>query len=229
MLIDFTHPDQNVVKYFPPLPAKKAFPEWYKKLPKEYDDQLPEYMDRYKMSIKDCVPVRDMISAGYIIRAPFETQFIAVQDDEIQGFKYMSAQPGGVAVHKHSQCPMHINNTRNDYFKLKTDWEIKTPPGYSCLLIHPFYNFESRFEFLPGIIDTDRFQGSMNVIGMLKTKERVDFNPGDPLIQVIPFKRDEWQSTISVKQPSKTIFQLFLDYKLSKIYKKFFHSKKRFD
>ena len=57
--------------------------------------------------------------------------------------------------HSHSQCPIELEGKKKSYFKISLPWRIKTPPGYSCLFMQPYYHFEKEFALLPAIIDTD--------------------------------------------------------------------------
>ena len=63
MKIEFNTHDKHVLKHFPIKPAKDFLPKWYKGLP-AYLDSVP--------TIAKCMPVRDMVTAGYIMPMPFE-------------------------------------------------------------------------------------------------------------------------------------------------------------
>lgn len=231
--IKFEHTNEAVVEHFPPLPAKKMIPDWYKKLRDDDAQDIPDFMNKKIITIKNCMPAMDMITAGYILRCPEEIQLLAQRIDskDVESFGYTSNREEAVSNHPHPQCPVRIQGQRKDYFKIMTDWRITTPPGYSCLIVHPQYNFENRFEFLSGIIDTDTFDGKFNMIGYLKTTEKVELKPGDPLVQIIPFKREEWKSEIKyVTKHKDSIFDLYLSINaLSRVYKNIMHSKKKFN
>ena len=57
--IKFICHDKNVLKNFPIVPAKDCMPDWYAKL-------------NDKNSISNDMPVRDYVTAGYIIPNAFE-------------------------------------------------------------------------------------------------------------------------------------------------------------
>jgi hypothetical protein len=101
---------------------------------------------------------------------------------------------------------------------------VQTPPGYSCLVVQPYYLFQNEFSIMPAIIDTDKFNQKIPVVGYLTgVSDEVRFFCGDPLVQVIPFKRDNWESeftTDTILKKSK--------YYLFNAYKKLFHSEKQF-
>ena len=56
MNIEFVCSDKVVLKNFPILPAKDCLPEWYAKLKAD------------SPNISKCWPVRDIITAGYILQ-----------------------------------------------------------------------------------------------------------------------------------------------------------------
>ena len=60
--IEFVCSDKVVLRNFPIVPAKDLLPEWYEKLKAD------------SPNISKCWPVRDIITAGYIIPYPFETE-----------------------------------------------------------------------------------------------------------------------------------------------------------
>lgn len=230
--IEFICGDKNVLKHFPIVPAKDALPEWYRNLSANDINGVP--------TIAGCMPARDLITSGYIIPNAFEQEIIGTSynlDDEQQievvypveeiG-KFFELQnhmthPGN--GHSHAQCPVPIQGTKKSYFKIALPWRIKVPKGYSCLFMQPFYHFESEFTLLPAIIDCDVIDmNTMHFPGFLKDPV-AQLKVGQPLIQVIPFKRDEWKSSLSYKKPSRSSkLNLFLH----NMYKRAFHQKKSF-
>ena len=94
----------------------------------------------------------------------------------------------------------------------------------------PYYQFEKRFTLFPGIVDTDvidvpwsNWPGHMNT----KAGEKVIIPPGTPIMQVLPFKRDEWEmETIVDEQNVKR--DTSLKFFLTNAYARIFHKKKKF-
>jgi hypothetical protein len=111
-----------------------------------------------------------------------------------------------------------------NYFRFDSEWAVQTPPGYSCLVVQPYYLFQNQFSIMPAIIDTDKFNQKIPVVGYLTgAKDEVRFYCGDPLVQIIPFKRDDWESEFTADTIlTKSKYYLF------NAYKKLFHSKKQF-
>ena len=109
--------------------------------------------------------------------------------------------------------------------KLKSPWGFKTPKGYSSFFFSPRYS-DSLIEILPAIVDTDMHH-EVNFPFVYKGEEGVQnkIELGTPVIQVIPFKRQDWASSVSEKEYRKRgKFRAYL----SQAYLKLHHSKKRY-
>ncbi len=229
--IEFICGDKSVLNNFPIVPAKDCLPEWYSKLNATENDTP---------TIAGCWPVRDIVTAGYIIKNVHEQELIAETDvstneehvdrvvpvERIGQFMEMQNQmTTPEAFHTHSQCPVHIDGKKKSYVKISLPWKIKTPPGYSCLFVQPFWHFEEEFVIMPGIIDTDEFDLSqLNFPCYLKDPVKL-LTPGEPLVQVIPFLREEWKHKLKFEEPTR---QSKMNLFLHNMYKRAFHKKKSF-
>ena len=79
--------------------------------------------------------------------------------------------------------------------KFINPWRIYTPKGYSVMFMPPTYQFEKRFTVLPGIVETDTYH-HINFPSIWHTTKDAIIERGTPFIQVIPFKRDDWNLNI---------------------------------
>jgi hypothetical protein len=242
MNIDF-FPVSEESKIYPPKPVKFNLPEWYKSLETLDFTSLDDFFSkhRYKTSdlnphtVKKCVPVLDYLTSGYLLSFVSDV-FVSPNEskDGIKGFSWNT--PGSTTDvisdgHPHGQCPISINNSKHHYIKFGPSWAIKTPPGYSCLFYQPFYEFQSNFRLFPAIVDTDSFDSTINFPGYLTTNKSFMIKSGDPLMVVLPFKRDDWKMNIhnDLHNMKNTLFMRKLATKFFDVYKDVFHSKKRFD
>lgn len=226
MKIQFTCENPAIAEHFPPVPASKMLPEWYKKLPR-YTEKLSakrvfENEENQDLTVKACVPVMDYVQNGYILRASYD---IALQPEMFGEEKgWWSSSSEKVLSHPHKQCPVRINNHKNAYIKIVNPWTIKTPPGYSCYFYQPDFFLEERYKLFPAIVDTDTFDTAVNFPGIILSDENLVINAGDPLMAVFPFKRESWEQEITVAETKQTAISLFLEYG----YKKLFHKPKSF-
>jgi hypothetical protein len=226
MNIEFFCEDPNVSNYWPPVSASQCVPSQILNLrdPKEkYKvDEKPT------LNIKGCMPAMDFMNSGYIIHSSYAVELISFVQNFKENIKIKTAKTikdaeddsnifarKSLSIFYEDACPV-INESKKNrvYFKFKTSWGIKTPPGYSCLVLQPFYLNETRFTVMPAIIDTDSYHSPISVTGYLNTKELVKIEPGTPLLQIIPFKRDEWNMTVSSEfPPDKSKFYIWNAYK----------------
>lgn len=220
---------------YPPIPIKKMLPEWYKNL-SEYSVEKQYIHDaKYQVenmlqsvrSIKSCIPIRDYLTSGYIIRS--HTQMLITPENLPTGektFWWKSSNEEGLEMHNHAQCPIKIKNTRHVYFKYPSSWKVKVPNGYSCLFYQPDFFFEEKFRFFPAIVDCDEYDSDLSFPGYITTTESFYINPGDPLMIVFPFKREEWTSSHRFVTEQEKNTPIKISHYLFRGYLKIFHKKK---
>ena len=202
--IVFTN-NMGIEEIFPPEPASKNIPDWYKNLESYIGgEKKPSGDGNTTGTIKRCMPVFDVMNSGYILKTPSDV-FISQKDtfDEEGNFTgripwYEWANFGIIQFHPVEQAPNHPNRNghKESYPKWINPWGIKTPPGYSVLFVQPFHR-ESAFTILPGIVDTDTYTAAVNFPFVLNDINFEGIIPaGTPVAQVIPFQREEWQMEI---------------------------------
>lgn len=198
---DIDNPDGVLEK---PRPASKYIPEWYKKAKNWLNDQ-----DKKELTIdgspagtvKRCMPLLDMMTAGYILETPYdiyvrqtengpyfqwgEMQAISFQPiEQVQDHPWFKNQP--VAV------------------RLVHPWSIKTPKGWSIIIMNPTHRDESPIQVLPGIVDTDSFCLKTNIFIKLTDPNFEGLIPkGTPFAQIIPIKRENWSSKLGGDKEKK--------------------------
>lgn len=167
-----------------PFSASRLMPEWYRKM---------RVLKDHQMTVKRCIPFLDTLAAGYILTLPAdmtwdtETGKFLTQSKLVLNSDHYGFQTEDVPL------PPEFNPQPH---KWNNYWFIKTPPGYSTLFIHPLNRLGDPFYSFAGIVDTDKHPTPINFPFVL----RHDFNgtipAGTPIIQAIPFKRDEWNAKI---------------------------------
>jgi hypothetical protein len=114
-------------------------------------------------------------------------------------------------------------------------WSVKTPEGYSSLFINPIHGGSRNLLAVSGLIDTDSFISDGHLSFFVKSNNIFKIKKGTPIIQVIPFKRESWDSIeVSVAEAKDEILKqdgmgIIVDkeHQLGG-YKKIFHSTKSF-
>ena len=222
--ITFCATNKNMIDVWPhPKPASRFIPQEYKKLERFEGD------NKHHPTLKTCMPFLDSMTAGYII--PFDQDYLV--DPVENDFSVVPAnrEQGGFGFHNKTQLPKEWHTkTGENAGKFHNKWLVKTPPGYSCLFIKPLNRMEDRFEIISGIVDTDTYINLINFPFILNKRDKqFMIKKGDPMVQVIPFKRESWtmwSGFYKEKLHAKT--QNLLMSKWIDKYKKMFWHKKSF-
>jgi hypothetical protein len=221
--IKFIATDGNMKDIWPnPKPASRFIPDEYKKLKRFKDDNL------HDPTVKTCVPFLDSLILGYII--PFDQDYLV---DPIENdFSVTPANKNASSeFHNKEQLPKEWQKISGEKVgKFMNKWLIKTPPGYSCLFVQPMNRMEERFDIIPGVVDTDTYLNLINFPYFLKKRdEQFLFKRGEPMVQVIPFKREPWKmwSGFYYEKAHSKILNILNNEWMDR-YKKYFWSKKSF-
>jgi len=184
-LIEF-HTKPEMLSAFPqPMPANRAVPKWLRAMPTENGPATP--------TVKRCPPFLEAMTAGYIIPLPADVHLIHT-GSALQA-KMVDFNISLVDMHMQDQFPgAPFGNA--PLVKFRCPWIIKTPPGYSTLIVPPLNRFGSAIMPLSGVVETDTYYRAIAFpsICLLQPRTEVVLKRGTPLVQVIPFRREEWGS-----------------------------------
>ena len=195
--IQFVASKKSMIDVWPhPKHATQFIPDEYKKMPRHNEKNL------HNPTVKTCMPFLDSLIAGYII--PFDQDYVIDPSTEvekdtnkvIQKFDISPAngEQDDIGFHDITQLPVSWRESHGDRAgKFINKWLIKTPPGYSCLFLKPMNRLESRFDIISGIVDTDTYINLINFPFLVKEKKQFLVKKGEPMVQVIPFKRESWK------------------------------------
>jgi len=183
-----------------PYPAVKQLPKWftdaspYAPLPNYPQDNKLHFRNRNaNTTYKKCVPLLDSLSAGYII--PLWADVMIEQNN---GFPEIYWKTHSDIFLIHGEFSREIpapEGYDQIVYKYLNCWIPQTPKGYSCLITSPLGYNNLPFHAVPAIVDTDR--STLELIFPMWVKKGFEgiVEKGTPLVQIIPFKRDDWEST----------------------------------
>ena len=199
-------------------------PEEYKKLERYKDGNL------HTPTIKTCMPFLDAMGCGYII--PFDQDYIIDPTEKEFSVTPANKEKNDIGYHDKAQIPKEWHHKTGEYAgKFINKWLITTPPGYSCLFTQPMNRFgEDRFLLINGVVDTDNYINTINFpFILLKRDKQFLIKKGDPMVQIIPFKRESWKmsSKFYFEKKHQSTINL-LNSKFMDRYKKMFWYKKSF-
>ena len=185
-----------------PFPAFQAIPDWWKNLP-AYNSSREDNEEKTLIvksgnsnaGPKKCVPMLDAITSGYII--PLWADVQVLQEKETINITWRVSEDVFQFHGGHSNMIEKPVGYSSQVFKFLNTWRIVTPPGYSILVTQPFGYRNTPFQAIPAIIDTDK--STTEILPPMWIKEDFEgiIEKGTPLVQIIPFKRDNWESEFS--------------------------------
>jgi hypothetical protein len=182
-----------------PVPATNLMPKWWRDAPPYGFNQGDKFVvenGASNASIKKCTPMLDALTSGYIVTLWSDVQVRQTSDGPVITWR----------VTGDDVFEMHGLNSRqaeppagytNAVLKYHNTWIPKTPKGYSVLCTAPFGYRNLPFHAVPGVIDADKVD--LQIIFPMWLKEGFEgvVEKGTPLVQITPFKRENWEAEFS--------------------------------
>lgn len=200
---EFTYGEQlkSICDVYPMISAKKTEKSWWKKMKTQFGLLGKNNLNVQNATIKYCPGIYDFTNCGYIIPAWQDFHFFIDDTGNIE-WTVPPAMTHLNNITRHtteqiSTCPI-IDDSGPSIIKLTSPWLISTPKGTSLIICKPFYHYSNDFDICPGILDSDmEFVLPNHIINAMmrfnvKNKE-VYIKAGQPLVQIIPFKRTNWK------------------------------------
>jgi hypothetical protein len=219
-----------------PYPAVKQLPKWFTDASPYFgggvypnDGKLHFRNKEANATYKKCVPLLDGLSAGYIIPL-----WADVQIEQENGIPMLYWKTDNDLFSQHGPPSKEIpapTGYDQIVFKYINCWIPQTPKGYSCLVTSPFGYNDLAFEAIPAIVDTDSSTLELVFPMWIKTGFEGIVEKGTPMVQIIPFKRDDWESTFDYYEDGeyhKVIQEKNFNSTMVGHYLKNHHSKKKF-
>jgi hypothetical protein len=192
------NPANYVVQEFleKPKPAKNYLPDWYKESDAFIGGKL-NFNNGYNPDIKLCMPYFDTLTSGYIVEL-YQDIYVTRNSNGMQHIDVPEVSPLGIPADKQKSdiglnIPRPFHYSQN-MWTWNMPWSVTTPKGYSTMFIHPINRYDLPFISTSGIVDTDMFALSGNLPFFIKEDFEGIISKGTPIIQLIPFKRDNWNS-----------------------------------
>jgi len=178
-----------------PYPASKKFPYWWKNMP-TYTDFIDntDAFD-YIPTIKKCPALPDFFSQGYIV-----PMWSDLDVKHSNGELILNETAYGFDVpkwlgHENIQFVSYMEDLRVGNRKIEatikacSPWYVVTPPGWSTLVLPFFYDFETNYTIMPGIIDTDIHHQMNHPMLVHSDNKNFSIKKGEAFVVYIPFKR----------------------------------------
>lgn len=173
---------------------KSKIPQWYKDQDM-WNNQEPLEKPYYtSKSFKTCIPFLDAMTSGYTIE--LWTDVRVRQQNNFPVVTWASGPDPVLArernTNKNLPIPIGCNPTQ---FAWRFPYTIKVPNGYSCLITHPLNRNDLPFVGLSATVDNEvATLGPGNYPFFIKEGFEGIIPAGTPIMQILPFKRENWKS-----------------------------------
>lgn len=184
-----------------PVAASSIIPLWYKELPRYVNKTDIPIKAKGKADLKTCSPFREALTYGYLMVTPCEIEVTQMEDGTPEMY-WNPEYPFGVAKFRGD-----IRNVENQGHGMKVPvgcspfmfawgpaFGPQVPKGYSTLITHPLNRHELPFVCTSGIMDSDLWTSAGNIPFFILEGFKGIVPKGTPIAQIIPIKRDDWES-----------------------------------
>jgi len=220
-----------------PKPSAQTIPGWYKDMPVHMDGEKLTGLNKESVAVsnltmKGCNPFLDALTSGYTFTLPFDIEFRKDGEGRI-GIRWATNIDfiGGHGSQQAPGLPGPVGGTET-LLKWRPGWRVVTPKGYSTLFTHPLNRHDLPFRTFSGVVDTDIYElGVEFPFQLLNTIDQDIFilEKGTPICQVIPFKRENWESEeIEFDEKANKVNGFKLKSKIVRSYKSQFWQKKTY-
>jgi len=179
-----------------PKSAKNYLPDWFK--------DFPQVDSSGTFSAKKCMPFTDSLTSGYIQELWCDL-YISIKDGNAQYRWAGDIKPIGTRQETFNSTNLFpkFDGYFQGEFHWITQWEPKTPKGYSTVYSHPSARFDLPFVTFSGIIDTDTYNGTGPLPFIVKENFEGVIPAGTPIYQIHFIKRETWSSSTDLYDDEK--------------------------
>jgi len=211
-----------------PEPAKNFLPTWWKEQELTVKNENKEDFIPPQLSFKGCMPFLDSLTAGYMLSTH---QDIYVSKQNNTHFFNWNIGPDPMTIRDGGKVLTTLptpDGCSEVHYAWRANFGILLPKGYSMLITHPFNRNDLPFISSSGIIDE-----GVPWPGQFSFWIKKDFTglipQGTPIAQIIPFKRENWNSELRVDLIEQTQNKrIERDKHFFGFYKKFIRQEKKF-
>jgi len=232
-IITFIPKNEFVIDYASkPEPMVKNLPSWWRKVHPYVGGEKIVTGGQYNETVKKCPGILDLLSTGYLLKTPCDI-YIDATGSKIE-YQVHDVHKESVTMHQQEQVEgwdFNRDEWMDDIFRIHPMWVVGTAKGISTLFVQPSFHTSLPFEIVPAIIDTDMYISDGPFSMRIKRGFKGVIEAGTPLVQCIPYRREEWEANILDKPDLKALNRIphSLRHKFGGAYKKLMWEKKVFN
>jgi hypothetical protein len=206
-----------------PYPAYSHFPEWFVKSSKKSKCPFAPLMNLrskttkhplqtgqnpYQITkdstVQHCPGIVDYLKTGYIIPA-WTDMVLRLINGEMHLESVVNFKDIDFNIHRQHQfqgMSFEQMPVMNSFNKVASPWWIKTTPGTSVLITHPYWNRNKTFTSVSAVVHPDshpihmkwffEFNSPLKDSPEIYDQEFQVIKKGTPLMLIIPFKREKF-------------------------------------
>jgi len=180
-----------------PIASILSLPDWYLKAKKFSSHGVRAHNEDGKSpTFKGCISFLDSMSLGYFILSPVDI-IVQKNGDEVE--IEIDHDFNSIFQFRPEMKGFNVpDGFYKDHIALVPQWGVSLPEGYSALYVTPLNRFELPFVITSGVIENDKIFTPGAIPIFINKNFSGIIKKGTPLIQVIPFKRENWESEIVV-------------------------------
>lgn len=199
-----------------PIPTQNVIPKWYKDadrfaknpITNEYYKATKEVCPFPKEGTTDdygkipawkaCPAIMDAFSTGYVFKTPCDLTFFK-NDQGIINVKIEDAKYKDFCTQRPPMAQFeHPFGYYKNHFAWLPEWAMELPEGYSALFMTPMNRFDLPFLNTTGVVDSDKVHLLGSFPFFIPEGWEGTIPSGTPYIQVIPFKRENWEHDVEI-------------------------------
>ena len=183
---------EGLDKVVPIVPAKEYIPNWWKRVERMIESNFDT-----KGSVRNCPSFPEYITQGFVVPLWCDLH-VNIEHDKFEWHtpEKMFSFTSHADIQFRDWVPKHVKDNTSMVLKPNCPWRVKTPPEWSVWQLPMYYEFDSLFEVLPGIIWSDR-DHEINQQMLMKKYGEFVIKRGTPLAMYVPYERNKYSYDIS--------------------------------
>jgi hypothetical protein len=178
-----------------------------------------------------CPGMHDFLQQGFIVSAAVDIHITAtrhsVNVDTPHAMQELLPKPMDLEI---IDGIAPVRGTEPNVWKVSLPWGVHMPEGYSAHVMPAFFHFPffDKLFVYPGTVDYDGFH-TINFIFTVLDECELVIPQGTPLLQVLPFKRQDFHATsAAATQLQKDRHQFGMSSRIMGFYRRTFYRKKTY-